>query len=224
MSNVPVGKAAIRPGTVMAHADKFTIEIEGKGGHGAAPHQACDPVVVASQLVLNLQTIVSRRVNPVQPAVVTVGAIESGTTFNVIPGWARLLGTTRCFDDQVRELLRRELERIAQHTCAMAGATCRVEYEYGYPALVNDPGVAQVLRDAAAAVLGPENVLDQEPILGGEDFAHYTRRVPGAFLFLGVGNEEIGAAYPHHHPRFNLDESALASGVKILVKTALDLL
>ncbi|HEX6989047.1 MAG TPA: amidohydrolase [Bacillota bacterium] len=224
MSNIPAGKASIRTGVMMAHSDRFTIEIEGHGGHGASPHQTRDATLMAAQLVVNLQTIVSRRVNPSRPAVVTVGRIEAGSTFNVIAQRAQLLGTTRCFDDDVRELLRREIERVAEHTCAMNGGSCRVDYDYGYPALVNDPGVTETLRGAAGAVLGPANVLEQEPILGGEDFAHYTRKLPGAFLFLGAGNEQIGAAYPHHHPRFEIDESILVSGVKILLKAALDLL
>lgn len=208
----------------MAHSDRFAITIHGQGGHGASPHQTVDATLLAAQLVVNLQAIVSRRINPIEPAVVTVGKLEAGTTFNVIAHRAALLGTARSFDDQVRERLASEIRQIAEHTCAQFGAACDVDFEYGYPALRNDAGVTAIMREAASAVLGDEQVFEHAPILGGEDFARYCERVPGAFLFLGAGNSSRGIDYPHHHPRFDIDERALHYGVQILIRTALGLL
>lgn len=224
MSDIPVGRAAIRSGPMMAHSDRFNIFIEGRGGHGASPHRTVDSVIVASQLVQSLQTIVSRRLNPLAPAVVTVGSIKAGTTFNVIAQRAELKGTTRCFDDGVRDMLEAEVRRISEHTCAQYGAECRVEYERGYPAVVNDPDVTRVMWRAAEAELGAGAVYEPPLTLGGEDFAYYLKEVPGAFLFVGAGSDGSGARFPHHHPRFNIDEKAMAHGLGILARSAFALL
>lgn len=224
MSHIPTGKAGTRAGPLMANTDRFRIEIEGRAGHGARPHQAADAAVMAAQVILNLQAIVSRKIDPRQPAVITVGRVEAGTAFNVIPGSAVLLGTARSLSDPVREQLRAEIIDVAQQTCRVLGGTAQVDYEFGYPALVNDARIVDVLRRAAASILGDENVFEHEPTMGGEDFAWYAREVPAAFLFLGAGNAEIGADFPHHSPRFNIDERSLAHGVAILATAALELL
>lgn len=223
-SNLPVGQAGINPGVLMANADDFRLVIRGPGGHGSAPHQTVDPVWVAAQLVVALQGVVSRGVDPLQPAVLTVGTFHAGFNFNVIAPAAELTGTVRTFDEATREEVIRRMRALVEHTCAAAGAEYEFEYNRGYPALQNHPEEARVLAEAARRVLGAGNVDDRyPPNMGGEDFAYYLRERPGAFLLLGAGPRQ-GPAAPHHSPSFTIDEEALPLGVRILAGAALDLL
>lgn len=224
MSDIPIGKAGIFAGAMMAHSDGFTVRIQGRGGHGASPHQTVDAVMVACNAVVNLQTIVARKVDPLQPAVVTVGAIHAGTTFNIIPDTAELRGTLRCFDTQVRRQLQDEVRRTLESTASMYGATVEITWNLGYPALVNHPEITEVLKSAAAEVLGPEHVFAPRPTMGGEDFAYYAEKVPAAFLWVGARNPDVGANFEHHHPKFTVDEGALPLGLEILGSAALKLL
>lgn len=223
-SELPTGQAGMITGPAMAAADRFVARIEGKGGHAAAPHQAVDAVVVAASFILNLQTVVSRRVDPVRPAVITVGTVEAGYTFNVIAPRAELKGTARSFDEETRHLLRQEIERVGEATCAAFGARFSLEYQWGYPATVNHPHEAEVLRAACRQVLGEGCLADVRPSMGGEDFAYYAQHRPAAFLWLGCRSEAAGSVWPHHHPRFTIDEAALPHGVEILTRAALALL
>lgn len=223
-ADLPAGVAAVSAGPVMANADEFRVTVTGRGGHGSQPHQAVDAVVVASQIVLNLQTVVSRRVDPRRPAVVSVGTVQGGFAFNVIAPSATLTGTVRTFDAATRERVREEMERIVAHTCAMAGAAGELRFFGGYPAVVNDAGVAAAVAAAAREVLGAEGVVAQEPSMGGEDFTHYAERVPACYFFLGVRNEARGIVHPHHHPRFDLDEDVLPVAVEVLAGAARRLL
>jgi amidohydrolase len=222
LSDRPTGVAEISPGPVMANSDSFTAVIQGKGGHGASPHETIDAVMVACHAVVNLQTVVSRKVDPTRPAVVTVGSIHAGTTHNVIADTAELKGTVRSFHKEIRQLLHDEIRRTLETTCAMYGATANLAYTYGYPAVVNHSEISAVLGRAAADVLG--NIQPAEPTMGGEDFAYYTEAVPAAFLFLGCSNPTVGSDWPHHHPRFTIDEAALPHGMEILGRAALELL
>jgi amidohydrolase len=224
LSDRPTGTAAISAGPVMANSDSFSAQIRGRGGHGASPHETIDAVMVACHAVVNLQTVVSRKVDPTRPAVVTVGSIHGGTTFNVIADTAELKGTVRSFQKDVRQLLHDEIKRTLEATCAMYGATMELSYMFGYPALVNHPEMAEVLRQAAGVVLGATQVGPAEPTMGGEDFAYYCEAVPSAYLFLGARNSALGADWPHHHPRFTVDEAALPHGMAILGHAALELL
>ena len=221
--DLPAGTAAVSPGPVMAHAEEFRVTIAGSGGHGSQPHQGVDAVLVAAQVVLNLQTVVSRRVDPRRPAVVSVGTIQGGYAFNVLAPSATLAGTIRTFDEETRRRVHAEMERIVAHTCAMAGADGRIEFFGGYPAVVNDPAVAEAVAEAAR-VVDHRRVLPQEPSLGGEDFAYYAQRVPACYFFLGAGNPAKGIVHPHHHPRFDIDEDVLPLGVEILAGAARRLL
>ncbi len=223
-TDLPAGTAAVSPGPVMACADEFRVTVTGRGGHGSQPHQAVDAVVVAAQIVLNLQTVVSRRVDPRRPAVVSVGTVQGGYAFNVIAPSATLTGTVRSFDAATRARIREEMERIVAHTCAMAGATGELRFFGGYPAVDNDEGVTGAVAAAAREVLGEEGVVAQEPTMGGEDFAYYAERVPACYFFLGARNEAKGIVHPHHHPRFDLDEDVLPLGVEILARAARRLL
>lgn len=224
MADVPTGTARMTEGPMMANSDGFTARIQGRGGHGASPHDTIDAVMVACNAVVNLQTVVSRKINPTLPAVISVGAIHAGTTFNVIADSAELKGTVRSFHDDVRQQLHDEIRRTLEATCAMYGASFTLEYNWGYPALVNHPEITEVLRTAAGEVLGPQNLAVQAPLMGGEDFAYYGRKAPAAFLFLGCANPAVGAEWAHHHPRFTIDEAALPHGVEILGRAALKLL
>ncbi len=223
-SDLPVGTVGVREGPAMAAADEFRVEVAGRGGHGAQPHQAVDACLVAAQIILNLQTIVSRRVNPLRPAVVSVGRVTAGHAFNVIAPRASLEGTVRSLDEDTRALLHRELARVVEHTCALAGAEGRVEVFGGYPPVVNDGAVTEAVRRAAVQAVGRESVLEPEPLMGGEDFAYFAREVPSCYFLLGARNEARGIVHPHHHPRFDLDEDALPVGVEVLVRAALALL
>lgn len=224
IANVPVGQAAIRPGPMMACADAFTVTVRGKGGHGSAPHETVDSIVVAAQVVLALQTVVSRRLKPGRAAVVTVGMVQGGSAFNIVAPATELKGTVRCLEPALRQVIKDEMERIISHTCAAAGAGYSFAYHDGYPSVVNEPAMTTLMAGAAAQVLGRGQVHEQEPVMGGEDFAYYLQQRPGAFLFLGSGNPDKGADAPHHSPQFDIDEDSLAYGVAILHQTVNDYL
>jgi len=217
----PTGKIGVIPGPMLAQADNFDLTVKGKGGHGAMPHTAVDPIVAAAQIVVNCQTIVSRSVDPLKPCVVTFGTINGGTTHNIIPAEVALSGTVRTFDLAVQTLARRRLREIAEGTAKAFGALCRVRYEVGYPAVVNDAAMVDFAVGVAKRVLGKDCLQRFDPIMGGEDFAYYLQKVPGAFIFLGAGD---GREFPHHHPAFDIDEKALPLGVLLLTSLALEYL
>ncbi|HJV46342.1 MAG TPA: M20 family metallopeptidase [Bacillota bacterium] len=223
-STEPVGTVGFCEGYMMAAPDAFDIEVIGKGGHGATPHLTVDSLVVGSQLVLNLQQIVSRRIDPLKPAVVTIGSFTSGQAFNVIPNTAKLVGTVRTFDDQVRSMIEESIGQIAKHTCEMAGATCSYEYKRGYPALWNHPEETRRVAELAKQLIGDENVTKLAPVMGGEDFSYYLQKVPGTFFFVGGGNPTTNAIYPHHHPKFDVDEHSLTITGKVFMAVVLDFL
>ncbi|HEX7063437.1 MAG TPA: M20 family metallopeptidase [Bacillales bacterium] len=220
----PTGTIGYRSGDVMANADRFDVEVIGKGGHGGMPHQTVDAIVTASRLVSDLQQIVSRAVDPLKSAVVTVGSFHSGKAFNVVAEKAVISGTVRTFDPEVRDEVEQKLENIAKHTCKAAGAECNFSFERGYPAVRNHPEETELLVNAAKEVVEAENVFEMPPVMGGEDFAYYLQHVPGTFFFTGARNEDIGAEYPHHHPRFNIDERSMPVAGKTLAAAALNYL
>lgn len=218
---LPTGSVGVVKGPMMAFPDSFTIEVIGKGGHGSAPHLTVDPIMTAAQLVVNLQSIVSRNVDPLKPCVVSFGTIKGGTIFNIIPSRVSLTGTVRTFDPAVRKLMEKRLREVAEKTCQAFGATCELKYEKGYPAVVNDPGMVDLIIQTAKQVLGDDCLKQIDPVMGGEDFAYYLQKVPGAFLFFGAGD---GKPHPHHHPAFDIDEKALPQGVLLLAAVALEFL
>ncbi|MDG6933174.1 MAG: amidohydrolase [Nitrososphaerota archaeon] len=223
-STIPTGKVEVWYGPSMANADMFKITIHGKGGHGSEPHDTIDAIVLASQFVVNLQSVISRRKNPVVPAVISVGTFNAGYRDNVIAPRAELTGTVRTLSDDMKALLKDEIEKVAKGVCLPVGASYDFYWEDGYPVLENDPGVAKVFDDVASELLGKENVLHPPPRMGGEDFSYFTKERRGAYFFLGVRNESKGIASPHHSPTFNLDEDALKYGVEILYRSTLRLL
>ncbi len=220
-STSPAGTLEVRPGPAMAAQDEFTAHVVGRGGHGALPHQALDPIVAAAQAVTALQSIVSRSVDPIQPAVVSVGSIHAGDAPNIIPERVTLEGTLRSFDETVRETLRRRVPEVFDGVARAAGCRSEFELRKGYPALVNDPESVELLRAAAREVFGAEHVHEPPPMAGAEDFAYFLRERPGAFAFVGAGNAARGITAPHHSPRFDIDESALPLGAALLTRLAL---
>lgn len=215
---LPLGQAAISPGPVMAAADLVRIGVRGKGGHGAFPHQTVDPIVAAAQIVTALQTVVSRNVDPLATAVLTIGTIHGGTAFNVIADEVELRGTVRTFAAAVREQVLQRLTAIAQGTAAALGATAEVAIKPISPAVVSDAAATRLVHAAAAAILGEANVLDAYQTMGSEDAALFLQAVPGCYFFLGSANHERGLDAPHHSARFDFDEAALPLGVAILAE------
>ncbi|MGF6951546.1 amidohydrolase [Neobacillus sp. B4I6] len=217
------GTIQYRTGPIMAAADRFEIDIQGKGGHGAQPHKTVDAIVIASQLVLNLQQIVSRRINPIDSAVVTIGSFTAQNAFNVIADKAHLIGTVRTFNDSVRQFIEDEMERIIAGTCSMSGSSYEFRFDRGYPAVVNHEKETAYLTSCAQKVAEVTTIEESESQMGGEDFAYYLQNVPGTFFFTGakpVGNE---TGYPHHHPKFDIDEKAMLIAAKTLGVAAISI-
>jgi hippurate hydrolase len=215
-----VGQIVADDGPLAASADEFRIELLGQGAHGARPHESADPIVGAAALIMELQTIVSRRVDPSDPAVVSVGHIHSGTASNVIPERALLTGTMRATTPRTRALLRAELQRLAESVAASHRLTATVTLPDGTPPVVNDPKAAAIARAAAASLVGEKNVVPFGLTnMGGEDFAFYQERVPGCFLRIGA-REPGGERTPAHSPRFTVAEGAIFVGAAVLAECA----
>ena len=213
----PIGTVDVSSGAIMAAAEKWTCTVRGKGGHGALPHQTVDPVVATAQIVTALQTVVSRNVSPLETAVVTVGTVHGGDAFNVIPAHVELSGTIRTYDPATRETVLRRVREVIEGVAAACGAAAELEIVSLTPAVINDAEVAEVVRAAAEAVVGPENVSSGERTMGSEDAAFFMQEVPGCYFFLGSANAERGLNAPHHNPRFDFDEDALVLGVAVLM-------
>lgn len=213
-SKLPVGVVDLAAGPRMANADEFIIRIKGRGGHGSQPEVTQDAVLIAAQTVVNLQSIVSRRIAPFEPAVVTCGTIHGGHTFNIIAETAEITGTVRTFDGETQLRIQDEIRRLAVGTSALYGAQAEVTYQTGYPALVNDEQSADAWAEKLRGLVEFAQV---NPDMGGEDFAYYLQKVPGAFLFLGCASG-TQAAPPHHSPHFLIDERALPLGVEVLYR------
>lgn len=218
-NNLPVGTVGVRTGALMAASDYFECRIFGRGGHGAMPHQTVDSVVVSSQIVNALQTIVARNVNPLDSAVVTVGELQAGTARNVIADRARMSGTVRyfnpCFDGYFPE----RLETIIRGICQAHGATYELDYWQLYPPVINDAQITDLVRSVALEVVEtPAGVVPECHTMGGEDMSFFLKEVPGCYFFLGSANTNLGLHYPHHHPRFDFDETVLTTGVEIFVR------
>lgn len=218
-NNLPVGQIGVRSGPLMAAVEVFECLIVGKGGHGAMPHQTVDAIVVAAQVVNALQTIVSRNVDPIDSAVVTVGEFQAGSANNVITGTAKLRGTVRYFNPKFEGYFQQRIETLIAGICQAHNATYQLDYRAFYPPVVNNIEMAELVRSVAMDVV--ETPLGIEPecqTMGGEDMSYFLKEVPGCYFFLGSANAQKGLAYPHHHPRFDFDESVLSMGVELFVR------
>lgn len=220
-SDIRAGEISVGSGPFAAAADTFEIHVTGRGGHAAFPHTTVDSTLVAAHIVIALQSLVSREVDPIDTAVVTVGKLESGTVHNVIPQTATLLGTVRTYTPELRNHLETRVAEVAATIAAAFRATAETVYLRGYPAMINHDAEVDLVRKVGVELLGDEHVHSARPIMAGEDMAFVTEKVPGCMFSLGVGNPERGLIYPPHHPRFDADEDALAVGVRMLCGVAL---
>ena len=218
-TRLPTGTIGVTAGAVNAAADEFHITIAGRGGHGAAPHTAIDPIPCAAATVLAMQNLVSRETDPLETIVVTIGTIAGGTRNNIIAESVEMTGTFRTQNRTIRMGLEARARRIVEHVAAAYGATGTLEILWGYPPVINDATLAPSFRDYAAS-LGFASVVEPPPTMGGEDFAYFAERAPGVMVRLGIRNEAIGAVHPAHGPRFKVDEDALAVGIATLVAFA----
>ncbi|MFB1052200.1 M20 family metallopeptidase [Paraliobacillus sp. JSM ZJ581] len=215
-TNTPYGVIETAEKEFMAGADKFSITIRGKGGHGAIPHQTKDAIVIGSQVVANLQQIISRRIDPLSTAVLSIGTFHAGNSFNIIADTASITGTVRTFDPTIQMQIIHEMEDIIEGTCLGYDASYSFEYEKGYPPVVNHPKEAKLVIDAASKVDGVKKAIFVEPSMTGEDFSYYLLEKPGAFFFVGAQQE--GNFQPHHHPAFDIDERAMLLAAKTFVE------
>lgn len=217
-SGSDLGSVLYRIGPVSAASDAFELKIQGKGGHGASPHQTIDAVAVGVQIANQLKHIVSRRVNPQKPAVISIGSFHAGNAGNVISDTAELTGTVRTFDEDVRSLIIEEMEQLIKGVCKAFHATYEFNYTKGYPSTVNTADETNILEKCLINTL-PESkpVIIEKPGMGGEDFSYYLQNRPGCFFSVGARNEDIEAIYPHHHPKFTFDERAMLHTAKIFL-------
>lgn len=222
--DLEAGQVSYGPGPLLAGADSWTITIEGQGAHGARPQEAIDPIVIGSQIVVALQTLVSREVDPTVPAVVTIGAFNAGAKSNVIPDDAVLKGTIRAFDKTLFDHLEQRVRDLVTGIASAMGARARIEFEMYYPPSICDPDMAEHLGSSVRSLLGPDAVLLANPEMGAEDFAFVLQQVPGAMLWLGVKKPEWEKPKPVHTATFDIDESALPIGSSALAGVALDYL
>ncbi len=218
----PYGQVGIQSGPVLAAADQFEITIRGISGHGATPQGTVDAIVVGSQLIQNLQTIVSRNTDPLERTVVTVGKFNAGTNFNVIAGEALLTGTTRAYTETNRRMIKRRMQEIIAGTAQAFGAEIDLDYEDGYPPTVNSEAETETARKASLAIAG-EAVTAPYLTMGGEDFAYYLQNIPGCFIFVGSSpDKDDPLSIPHHAPYFNIDERAMILGASIFLQICED--
>ncbi|MBD1849237.1 M20 family metallopeptidase [Leptolyngbya sp. FACHB-711] len=218
-NNLPLGTVGVREGALMAAVELFDCTIQGRGGHGAIPQQTIDAIVVSAQIVNALQTIVSRNVDPLKAGVVTVGSLHAGHANNVIADTARMTGTVRYFDPSLKGFFRERMAQIISGICQSHGATYHLDYDEFYPPVINDRAIAQLVRSIAEEVVEtPIGIVPDCQTMGGEDMSYFLQEVPGCYFFLGSANLSKGLAYPHHHPRFDFDETALGMGVEIFAR------
>ena len=218
---LPFGTVATKAGPIMAAADGFEMKVKGDGGHGAMPHLTADAIAIAAQVVTALQTVVAREVDPVEPAVLTVGEINAGSAFNIIPETARLAGTVRTFDAGLRKRMPERMGQLARGVANGMRGDIELDYEFSYPVTMNDKDAAKLALDVSRNLFGEENTLElPSPSMGGEDFAFFLEKLPGAFVWLGVGENVSGL----HTPTFSFDEDILPRGTALLTALALETL
>jgi amidohydrolase len=226
ISTYPLGHVGVRAGTVYASADRCVFTVHGKGSHAAMPHEAVDPIVIAAHMITALQTLISRETSPFSPAVVTIGIVNAGTAFNIIPETAVLQGTLRAFSTEHRAKLLRRMQELTGGIASAMGGSCQVELVDGCPPCTNDAAMTAVVHKAAVASVGEQAVDSGEDVMhtASDDMAYFLNAAPGCYFLVGGHNKEKGGAYPHHHPRFTIDEDALPVGVEVLTRAALEFL
>jgi amidohydrolase len=218
-NNLPLGTVGVRSGALMAAVEVFDCTIFGKGGHGGMPHQTVDAIVVTAQIVSALQSIVARNIDPIDSAVVTIGKFHAGDTHNVIADTAQIAGTVRYFNPAYQGYFSKRIEQVIDGICQSYGASYKLDYCSLYPPVINDSTIAQLVRSVAESVVEtPAGIIPECQTMGGEDMSFFLQEVPGCYFFLGSANPDKNLAYPHHHPRFDFDETALGMGVEMFVR------
>ena len=217
---IPTGTFIVPSGCCMAAFDKFMIKVNGNGCHGSTPEKGIDPINIAAHIVIALQAITTRELNATKPLVLTIGKIQGGNQYNVIPGEVIIEGTIRTLEEEIRQFAAKRIGEIAQATAAVFGGSVDYEMIWGAPPVINDDGMATLAAKAAKEVLGEDNVITElkAPNMGGEDFAYYLEQLPGAFMFLSSSNPAKGTDIAHHNPKFNVDEDVFWEGSAVFVK------
>lgn len=222
MQEIPLGEIAIVPGPAMAAADGFRVTIQGKGGHASTPELTVDALLVAVEIIGTLQTLVSREVPPLTPAVVTTATFHAGgAASNIIADTATFSGSVRWFQKETGDLLARRIPEIIMGVAETLRATADVQYVRGVPPTDNEPAMAEMVRQIATEVVGADKVRTGPPLMGSEDFSEFTQCVPSAFFFVGSRDEASGKVWGHHHPRFDIDERSLPIGVEMTIRSAM---
>ncbi|MCD6435109.1 MAG: amidohydrolase [Clostridiales bacterium] len=223
-NDLEVGKVSVEEGPRMASAGIFKIYVTGKGGHGSMPHQGVDATVVGASIVMNLQSVVSREINPLDPAVLSIGIFNSGTRFNIMAGEAYLEGTTRCFTMNVNDAFEGQIKRIVESTAKAYRAEAKLDYKQLVIPTINDPEMSEIASNAVVKNNGSESLVTFEKTTGGEDFSFYTKYAPAAFAFVGCKNTKKHGYFPHHHPKFNIDEDSLEIAAGLYSQVAINFL
>jgi len=219
---VEAGKIGVKYGPMMASPDLVKITIFGKGGHGAEPHNCVDPISVSCQVYFGFQTIISRRISPVEPAVLTISQINGGTAHNIIPDKVEMVGTVRTFSLEMKEKMHAMMEGVLRSVTEANGATYKFEYLPHYPPVINDEAMTALVEATGKALLGEDNVVKQDrPTMGAEDFSYFQQHVPGAYFIVGTLNAEKGVEKPLHNPQFNIDETILHKTAAVLASCAI---
>lgn len=223
-STIEVGKIGLCHGPATSASDTFDIKIQGKGGHSSGPHLTVDPIAIGSQVINNLQHIISRNRDPIEKLVVSVTKFHSGSAYNIIPDTAILSGSVRSLDPKLRQQVPGFIERIVKGVTEAHNASFEVDYHLGYSSVINDDRVKEVIEETIINVWGEDTLLRLPALMSGEDFSGFSDEVPGCFIFVGAGNQNKGIIHPHHHPRFTIDEDALEMGVELFVQSSFRLL
>lgn len=223
-NDLETGKVSVEAGERMASVNKFSINVSGKGGHGSMPHQGIDPLVAASAIVMNLQSIVSRELSPMDSAVLSIGIFKSGSRFNILPDKAYLEGTTRCFSREINDNFEDIIRRIVEDTAASYRAKASLDYQKLALPTINDPDMSEIASGAVEKIVGKNGLAHVDKTTGGEDFSFFGAEIPAAIAFVGGKDKEKEENYPHHHPKFNIDEDSLEIAAGLYVQFALDFL
>ncbi len=219
-NEMPAGTVGLRSGPLMTSADRLELSVIGKGGHGAFPHLASDPIMAAAQIITAVQTLVSRETPPLQMSVLSITTLKAGTAFNIIPDAVEMSGTFRCYDTDLRETLMGSLRRVAESVAAALKCKAEVRNEWLTPAVVNDPTLTRIVQELATEILGEKQVVEMQPLTGSDDIAYFWQKVPGCYAFVGSAKTDGSPVAQHHNAKFDIDESVMATGVDLLVRAA----
>lgn len=223
MNDYPTGTVASKPGAMAASTDEFTIRITGRGGHAGQPDKSIDALSIGAKVVSAMESFMSRRINPFDPAVFSVGIFQSGSAINIIAETAKIAGTLRCQNEETREYILHNMHQIAEGICSAYGASCHIDVLHGLPPLINDERTEKRAMEIAEAAVGGEKLVEiKNPMMGAEDFAYFAKSIPAAFLWIGSGNKEKGFINLAHHPKFDFDEEAMETGIRILCALAIN--